>query len=141
MEAHGSARLLFVYGTLRSDAKGILGRRERGLLHQQARLVGSASVPARLYDLGEYPGLVRVAAGATAPMVQGELLELYNPSRTFLWLDAYEGVSANGGRPEDEYRRELSPAFLSATRHQTAWVYVMRQLPANTRMIATGQWR
>lgn len=131
-------RLIFVYGTLMPAASGALGRRERGLLRQQARRLGPASVAARLYDLGAYPALVP-ETGEGAPRVHGEVLELATPDRTFPWLDAYEGVSPRGSA-RDAYLRSLLPVRMQSGATVPAWVYVARHLPAGAKPITSGRW-
>ena len=47
---------LFVYGTLRDDPAHDMFH----VLAANAELIGEATVAGRLYDLGEYPGLVLI---------------------------------------------------------------------------------
>ena len=93
---------LFVYGTLMSTATGALGRDMRLRLRREARLLGAATMPGRLYDLGRYPGLV--AATETADVVHGEVLALVDPAATLPWLDDYEGVGSDAAAA-GEYRQ------------------------------------
>lgn len=60
-----SARLVFVYGTLRSGEP-----RDINLLRPAPRWVGQGSLPGILYDLGAYPGM-RLIAGCD--VVRGEV--------------------------------------------------------------------
>lgn len=87
---------LFVYGTLLSNIPSSMSK----FLRRRATLVGKASTPGKLYDLGMYPGFV---AGGEE-MVQGELYRLDDAreEQTLEMLDAYESVT---GEPGDQYRR------------------------------------
>lgn len=69
-------------------------------LRRKAQLVGKATVPGTLYDLGMYPGYVATGEGR----VKGELYRLDEATAemTINMLDAYESVT---GAPEDEYRK------------------------------------
>jgi gamma-glutamylcyclotransferase (GGCT)/AIG2-like uncharacterized protein YtfP len=77
---------LFVYGSLLSSIAHPSGER----LRSEARLIGAASMPGRLYRVGWYPGLVAGAAGASR--VHGEVYELADPARSLAWLDEYESI-------------------------------------------------
>ena len=50
--------LLFVYGTLLAADTGTTGRSQRTRLARASRIVGQATLPGHLYDLGRYPALV-----------------------------------------------------------------------------------
>src|SRR5436190_18383391 len=76
---------LFVYGTLRTG----LRPNEVAPLLSAIKLVGSATVRGRLYDLGEYPGVVLEEG---CGLVIGELLEMSVSPTPLSALDSYEGV-------------------------------------------------
>ena len=87
---------IFVYGTLMTSIPSSMSK----FLRRKGQLVGKATVPGTLYDLGMYPGFI--AGGEST--VKGELYRL-NPDTaemTVNMLDAYESVT---GAPEDEYRK------------------------------------
>jgi gamma-glutamylcyclotransferase (GGCT)/AIG2-like uncharacterized protein YtfP len=129
---------LFVYGTLRSDAVGALGKAQRERLVRESRTLGTATLAgARLYDLGRYPGLVE--SGAASDVVHGEVVALTNPARTFPWLDAYEGIMA--GDPDgSDYARVERNIRLAHGSELSAWVYVYRKDIAHRHAIAGGRW-
>ncbi len=133
-----ACRLLFVYGTLMPTATSVLGGIERARLAAVAVDLGPATVCARLYDLGGYPGLVPDPAGT----VEGELLELADPDATWPWLDAYEGVAPAGGSATDEYRRQIVPVRLLSDPNQdmAAWAYVMAREPAGLTPLPMRRW-
>ncbi len=74
--------LVFVYGTLRAGEVNDLNEAARRHGLPAPRLVGSGSVPGRLYDFGSYPGYVPAAlepesAGLPGgPRVVGDIYEI-----------------------------------------------------------------
>jgi len=128
---------LFVYGTLMSNATSVLGRDMRLRLRREARLLGAATMPGRLYDLGNYPGLV--ASTEPADIVHGEVLALVDPAATLPWLDDYEGVSRGADAP-GEYHRVVAEARLAAGGEVTAWVYLFQRAVVGLPRIRSGRW-
>ena len=105
MQSTGApCRYIFVYGSLMSAVATPLGARERSRLSGESRSLGAATTKGRLYDLGQYPGMT--PALSPADFVEGELLELLNPTATLIWLDQYEGVR-HGFSNSGDYRREI----------------------------------
>jgi gamma-glutamylcyclotransferase (GGCT)/AIG2-like uncharacterized protein YtfP len=101
--------LLFVYGTLRpSLATGGHAR----LVHD-LEVVGPATVPGVLLELGDYPGLV-----AGDGLVHGDLLRITDAARLPA-LDAYEEC----GGQEPLFRRERMVARLGDGTAFDAWGY------------------
>ena len=119
---------LFVYGTLKRRG----GRRRHDLL-RGARFVAPASMAGELYDLGEYPGVVRNSS--TRRRVFGELYELPEAvaSNTLRALDVYEG---------DEFARERVYITTARGKRRKAWVYVLRERPRAeyARPVASGRY-
>jgi gamma-glutamylcyclotransferase (GGCT)/AIG2-like uncharacterized protein YtfP len=124
---------LFVYGTLLSTAGHPMGAR----LRREARLIGEASFPGRLYRITRYPGLVE-DPGAQTP-VAGEVYELNNPAASLVWLDAYEGI-VPGPAGRDEYERVQRTVRLVSGEELTVWVYLYRKPVAGLRLIREGRW-
>lgn len=124
---------LFVYGTLLSAAGHPNGAR----LQREARLIGTASIPGRLYRIKHYPGLVE----GTDPqkLVHGEVHALNNPVSALTWLDAYEGITL-GKEDQSEYERVERPVRLASGEPVTAWVYLYRKTVAPFRLIPDGRW-
>src|SRR5688500_20118782 len=90
---------IFVYGTLKRRGSG----RRHDLL-RGARFVTSASITGELYDLGEYPGVVREPS--TRGRVFGELYEI--PA-----ADARAALRARGRYEGSEFvraRASVGPA-------------------------------
>src|SRR5690349_2180453 len=85
-KAAAPSRYLFLYGTLMSGARGVLGTEERLRLARESDSLGPASlIGAHLYDLGHYPGVL--LNGDLDAIVHGELVLLAKPQVTVLWLD------------------------------------------------------
>lgn len=126
---------LFVYGTLMPHAASRYGQAQRERLRCEARVLGRATACARLYDLGEYPGLVP----STDPMdaTHGVALRIANPAATLPWLDAYEGIQP--GR-DCEYERILLPVRLAGGTLLSCWVYVWRRPLSGERWLQDGEW-
>ena len=111
--------LLFLYGTLHPDrAPAEIAPAARRLIP-----VGPATIRARLYDLGAYPGVILSdEADATAPEVPGEVFSVPDAT-TLAALDRYEDY-----RPADLaaslfLRTETVVTLDDGSRH-SCWVYV-----------------
>lgn len=120
-----SKHLVFVYGTLRRG-----GLRAMPAVFPGAKLVGTATVRGRLYDLGEYPGLL---LGASASRVAGEVYEV--DDETLGEMDAVEA--------SDDYRRRRVEVSLDAGVSSACWVYVGEREPefySRHSLIASGDW-
>jgi gamma-glutamylcyclotransferase (GGCT)/AIG2-like uncharacterized protein YtfP len=106
-------------------------------LTARGRIVGTASAPGRLYDLGSYPGMVHAAA--EGERVRGELYELHEPEATLADLDRYEGCG-----PEDPppplYERAPAVITLDRGEQRSAWVYLYRGPLTGARLIPSGDY-
>jgi gamma-glutamylcyclotransferase (GGCT)/AIG2-like uncharacterized protein YtfP len=119
-----ASTLLFVYGTLKRG-----GANHRQLAGQN--FVGPAQTAPgfRLYDLGDYPGMIAESDDRTG--VAGELWSV-DPA-CLARLDIFEGV------PEGLYRREtipLRPPF----HEQLVQTYLYTPPIAGHRAIESGNW-
>jgi len=113
---------LFVYGQLR---RGQIGHERLGL-EQRTKWLGPAGVQGRLYDFGDYPGLILGGSN----IVYGELLGFDDPA---LWivLDAYEEFDTEN--PDlSEFRRGVVKILGHGI---TACVYVYNQTLEGKRRI------
>ena len=115
---------LFVYGTLKSGFQNRFARQ----LRREARLLGRAHMPGRLYRIRWYPGM-RPSRNPD-DLVIGELYKLRQPSKTLKALDEYE----------EHYRRELHRATLETGEALQAWVYMYRQPRPEHCYMASGEW-
>ena len=116
--------LVFVYGTLRRG-----GRRAMPDVFPGAKFVGGAGVRGRLYDLGEYPGLL---LGGSDSQVAGEVYEVDDET-----LDEMDAIEAADG-----YRRRRVDVSLD-TGGSACWVYAPERDPefySRHPLITSGDW-
>lgn len=123
---------LFVYGTLRKDTANSMHH----MLGRGATFVARARARGRLYDLGEYPGLVASDAGT---WVHGDVYELADPRTALARLDDYEGCGPDDAKPH-EYERVRCEVLMETGAREIAWVYVYRGTLAGKREIPSGDY-
>ena len=123
---------LFVCGTLRS---AFAPPQVRPLL-ERMKLIGAATVPGRLYELGEYPGAVLAEDDGT---VVGELLELPADETLLHTLDHYEGIDESAPS-KSLFVRTRCRAALPDGRNVEAWIYVYNQAVSAARLIESGDY-
>jgi gamma-glutamylcyclotransferase (GGCT)/AIG2-like uncharacterized protein YtfP len=130
MPGHGVMHL-FAYGTL------LGGLRPAAIARDAERLavLGPATVRGRLYDLGEYPGLVLDPA---ANEVHGTIFTVPD-DRVLAALDAYEGFASNDRRRSLFVRTRVA-AMLDDGGVRDCFVYVYGRDPADAPVIAGGRW-
>jgi gamma-glutamylcyclotransferase (GGCT)/AIG2-like uncharacterized protein YtfP len=128
-----ASRNLFVYGTLRRDTRN----EQFHLLARHATFVDTATVDGKLFDLGNYPGMLYPAHGA----VHGEVYAVAPDDwdSVIKQLDVYEGCTTLDPEPH-EYRRELVEARLSDGSTVSAWAYVLNGEPPYRREIRSGDY-
>src|SRR5262245_43721875 len=124
---------LFVYGSLLSSIGHPSGER----LRNEARLLGAASMPGRLYRVGWYPGLVEAAAGDSR--VHGEVYALNDPVASLAWLDEYESIEP-GKEASNEYVRAERALQLASGQDIAAWVYLYQWDVTGVQLVADGRW-
>jgi gamma-glutamylcyclotransferase (GGCT)/AIG2-like uncharacterized protein YtfP len=117
---------IFVYGTLRRDARGSA----QNALTRDWVFEGYGTVAADLYDFGAYPGAVASSAGAK---VRGELYRVPEPREALALLDHYEGCGP-AHAPPHEFERELVQVALEEGGSTTAWIYFYRPEPRGRRL-------
>jgi gamma-glutamylcyclotransferase (GGCT)/AIG2-like uncharacterized protein YtfP len=131
--------LLFVYGSLMPELlRAPFGIDQRLRLAAESQPLGRATLPASLYHLGDYPGLV-VPPDNASDVVHGTLLRLSNPDATFQWLDNYEDFDPARYERENLYQRRILQVALTET-PENAWVYIMRRVPPGSHRIPSGMW-
>ncbi|MBU1190513.1 MAG: gamma-glutamylcyclotransferase [Gammaproteobacteria bacterium] len=140
-----------VYGTLMSGVTDqITDPRLRAEAEQARRLlgrcVGPCDIPGKLYDLGQYPGLMIDSDAA----VKGELYELpfgeFNSEgharfrEAIAALDAYEGYDPDNLNESEYVRRCIR---LRRPADTSAWVYVLNTPGAADALtpLPSGDWR
>jgi gamma-glutamylcyclotransferase (GGCT)/AIG2-like uncharacterized protein YtfP len=116
--------LLFVYGTLRPFVDIEMAK----WLRRNARYLGAATTPGRLYDLGAYPGMK--AARGRRERVVGDVYRVRD-ARVFRVLDRYEA----------KFVRERCVVSLDRGGRRVAWTYRYRYRIANAARIAGGDYQ
>jgi gamma-glutamylcyclotransferase (GGCT)/AIG2-like uncharacterized protein YtfP len=101
------------------------------------RCVGAGTVAGRLYDLGEYPGLVGPAA--EGQRVRGEVYELDDPAAVLAALDRYEGCAEGDPQPWG-FARRLAAVALDGGGELEAWAYEYRGPLEGARLIPSGDY-
>jgi gamma-glutamylcyclotransferase (GGCT)/AIG2-like uncharacterized protein YtfP len=131
--------LLFVYGSLMPTLTSAFGRTERTRLSEESTVIGPAHIAGRLFDLGEYPGLV--IDGNASTEAHGVLLRLVSAEQTFAWLDAFEDIVPGRAADKNVYVRRLAPVTTSDGQKFEAWIYEIQHVPPGASEIASGRWR
>lgn len=126
-------RFLFAYGTLLPGlAPSVIADVVNTL-----RVVGPASVPGRLYDLGEYPGCALDAECGRS--IHGILLEMSDLA-VLERLDWYEGYAAHDDAGDSLFARTTCDATLADGRVVRAWIYVYGRDLSGARLIEGGRY-
>lgn len=128
-----AVRYLFVYGTLRRNSQHALAT----YLAAGSQWLGQARMPGRLYDLGQYPGML--AAVEADDWVCGDLYELDKPAHMLAVLDRYEGCDSAAAHPW-LFERVLATAVTTDDLCQSAWVYLYRQHVPEQQRIRSGNY-
>jgi gamma-glutamylcyclotransferase (GGCT)/AIG2-like uncharacterized protein YtfP len=123
---------LFVYGTLRNDARHSVAQH----LSHGARLVGTGYIQAKLFDLGEYPGAV--PSSSARDKVYGQIFEILEES-LLTTLDDYEGCGPRDSVPF-EFRREQIPIISRNSNVRNAWGYFYNWPVGKNPLIRTGDY-
>ena len=126
-------RFLFVYGTLMRGFPSLESWQGR----VQAEFVGRGNIQGRLYDLGEYPAVIRAGS---EHLVRGEVYELRDPANAVSILDEYEAFSPS--HPERSlFIRAVTPVVMDDGRKAKVWVYVYNGQVDERKLIAGGDYR
>jgi pyruvate carboxylase len=128
-----NAGYLFVYGTLRSDCGAACSE----VMQSGFSLIGKATTQGRLYNLGQYPGMVR--SDSADDLVTGELYLLTGSAEAMAMLDRYE-ESAMTPDSGAEYYRTRQTVKLADNTAIVAWVYVYNRPVAEADLIASGDY-
>ena len=99
-----NTQYIFVYGLLQSK----FNNKAAQMLRKHATLIGAASIPGAVFDLGDYP--VAIFDKKMKGIVPGELYYIHGDSKQLLkFLDEFEGIGLDEEHPL-EYHREFVPA-------------------------------
>ncbi|WP_169545397.1 gamma-glutamylcyclotransferase family protein [Sneathiella aquimaris] len=128
---------IFVYGTLRKDSPQAMAR----LLVANSAFLGPAQMKGMLYDLGRYPGMVRLsdAGRNTSSFVNGELFHVLDPDTVLPALDYYEECGDNFSQPT-LYVREKETVFFNGNHTVQAWVYLYNRDITGFHYIESGDY-
>lgn len=124
---------LFVYGTLRRGGSAPLSH----ILGEHANLVSLGVFQGKLYDLGEYPGVI--PSSNPADVVIGEIYALRKDNPILAILDEYEGYYPD--QPEQSlYLRQVAPISLGPNKSLKAWIYIYNCPVTGYKEISTGDY-
>lgn len=123
---------LFVYGTLRTGLRPT----EVMPLLAELTLVSAATVSGRLYDFGEYPGVVLEYGFGS---VTGELYELGDLPTHLSAFDSYEEFDGSA-LSQSLFVRTKCRATLPSGQSVEAWIYVYNQSLNAARLIESGDY-
>lgn len=124
---------LFTYGTLLS---GIHHPMHEVML-RYAELSGTGFINGKLYDMGNYPGLV--LSNNVRKLVWGEIYRIHDEDELFRYLDDYEGCAQHSRQPH-EYRRDLVSIHDTQEHSLLAWTYLYKQPIKHLPLIPTGDY-
>ena len=124
---------LFVCGTLRP---GLAPDEVAGLMGRMLR-IGLASVPGRLYDLGDYPGAV-LDPNCDAKII-GEVFQLPDDHAALAALDAYEGIDPQDSNAGLFVRREAEITLDDGV-NLRCWIYVYNREVESAALITGGDY-
>ncbi|MEY3321727.1 MAG: hypothetical protein RLZZ417_1310 [Bacteroidota bacterium] len=124
--------LIFVYGTLLPEYNLSISN----LFENEADFIGQGFVYAKLYDIGDYPGIILDKTFENK--VYGNIYQLHHPESSFQILDEYEGI--NSTHPEEnEYIRSIVKVF-TGEHELEANVYLYCKDISNLKLIPSGQY-
>jgi len=108
---------LFVYGTLRKD----FGNELHKLITRNSEFIGIADYQGKMYNIGEYPGIV--ASDDANSKVIGELYKLSNSLRLIRILDEYEEFYPENIAESVFVRNTVSVSIDGTTYEAYAYLY------------------
>jgi gamma-glutamylcyclotransferase (GGCT)/AIG2-like uncharacterized protein YtfP len=113
-----SSQYLFAYGTLLTGTgRPLLDR----LLTRTLDPLGPASVQGRLFDLGDYPGLV--PSFHDQDRVKGTLYAMRQARKILRFVDRYEGIVPGAEQYSEFVRRRAVVVLTNTGQQREAWVY------------------
>lgn len=125
---------LFVYGTLRKCFDHPMHQS----MIRYAEYHSAGLMNGKLYDLGNYPGMVY--SNADNCSVTGDIYIIKDREKLFWVLDSYEGISESG-HVNDEYIRVKREADRADTDEAlVCWVYLYNRNPQHFRRILSGDY-
>jgi len=126
-------KYVFVYGTLLPGlAPPIIADVVNTL-----RIASDATIPGRLYDLGDYPGCIHDPNCNS--LIHGKLLELPDPTvlDRLDWYECYAAHDATGSL----FLRTICHATTTEGQSVQAWLYVYNRDLSKAKRIENGLWK
>jgi gamma-glutamylcyclotransferase (GGCT)/AIG2-like uncharacterized protein YtfP len=132
MQGEANGKRVFVYGTLR---RGF--RLHRHLKKMNALYLGTGSVRAKLYDLGDYPGAIR--SRLPKDRITGELYELSEPVEQLKKLDMIEEFYPSEPSKSLFVRRSVTVRLEDGSQSR-AWIYLLNRKPQDAPVVRRGDY-
>lgn len=124
---------LFAYGTLRKNHEHPMSR----WLNERADWVGSGYFQGKLFNLGDYPGVVK--SNDADDRVLGDIYRINRPTMILAILDRYEQCSIDHPRPH-EYIRRIETVKQDNHQELNTWVYLYNRPVTGLNRIASGDY-
>lgn len=106
-------------------------------LARESTWLGRAVMNGRLHLPGPYPGAVATSRRGRTEQVQGEIVRLHNPEKTFAWLDIYEDCGTK--RPDiSPFSRDNVAVRAVRGGAKQVWVYLYNRRTWGTRLLPDG---
>ena len=120
---------LFVYGTLtRTNEPNF------ELILNKLKYIGSGKILGKMYDLGEYPGVIE----NNEKYVYGEIYQIHD-LKMLSAIDEYEEVDHIEPQ-KGLYIRKITNAILDQGKEMQVFVYFYNKSIKNTKEIPSGKW-
>lgn len=123
---------LFAYGSLLTGS----GVAPIDRLMRKADLISPGYVQGRLYDLGDYPGVV--LSRNPEERVWGRVYRM--PSTAWAALDDYEGIGKINPRSSEFVRQNVDVFCLDTPEKLSCWIYVYNGKPSRRSLIPGGDY-
>jgi pyruvate carboxylase len=124
---------LFTYGTL---STGVIPR-EIAPTFKKLKYVGDGVVNGKLYDLGDFPGIV--LSKSPRNKVHGHIFELPDDPSILANLDEYEEFSAQRHASSLFIRKQIPVQIAGGTRVK-CWIYVYNREVSRSDLIPSGDY-
>ncbi len=126
-------RFLFAYGTLSDRAAS----RELLPALRKLKYIGDGFVYGRLYNLGDFPGVV--LSKSLRNKVYGRVFELPDDPAILSRIDEYEEFFADK-KSKSLFLRKQVPVKLLNGDHMKCWIYVYNKDVTPSKLIASGNY-
>ncbi len=107
------------------------------LLTKYADLLDEATFQGKLFNIGEYPGVVH--SQQSSDIVHGEVYVLKNPEIVLEKLDDYEECSDQYPEPT-EFMRKKTNVKLKSGQNMNVWIYVYNRSTSGLEQVESGDY-